>query len=62
MREKLLYPEGRDGVLWVWDPASGQICAEVRAEQISVIRVLEMNGLKVTRTPPRTDVSSGPES
>lgn len=53
MGEKPLHSEHRDSVLWVWDPGSAQICAEVRAEQVSVIRALEMNGLRVTRTPPR---------
>jgi len=52
MGEKPLHAEHREGVLWVWDPGSGQACAEVRAQQVSVIRALEMNGLRVTRTSP----------
>jgi hypothetical protein len=53
MGEKPLHAEHREGVLWVWDPGCGQVCAEVRAEQVAVIRALEMNGLRVTRTSPR---------
>lgn len=62
MGERSLRPEARDGVLWVWDPGSGQVCAEVRAEQVCIIRALEMNGLRVTATPPRPDVDPGQES
>ena len=59
MGERPLRPEARDGVLWVWDPDSGQVCAEVRAEQVAVIRALERNGLRVSATPPRPDVGPG---
>lgn len=47
-----VHPEQRDGVLCVWDPVSGRICAEVSAQQVAFIRVLETNGLRVTRTRP----------